>query len=74
MRCSSKGLSPRLIQLLRGLFYQFGPAKKCSGGFSVYFPGLHHGITEHVLSISFSQDVFITEEFAQIFCGALVPD
>lgn len=40
----------------------------------MYFPGLHHGITEHVLSISFSQDVFITEEFAQIFCGALVPD
>ena len=69
----SKGLSPEFIQLLQGLCYQFGPAKN-SGGFSVYFPGLHHGTTERVLSVSFPRVVFITEEFAQIFCGALVPD
>lgn len=69
----SKGLSPELIRLLKGLSYQFGPGKS-SGGFSGYFPGLHYGTTEHVLSISFPRDVFITKEFAQIFCGALVPD
>lgn len=69
----SKSLSPKLVLLPKRLFYQLGPAKS-SGNFSVCFPSLHSVTTERVSSRSFPQNVFITEEFAQIFCAVLEPD
>lgn len=71
---SLKDLSPKLIQLLKG--FSIGLVQpKAQEVFLFIFPGFTVGpLSMYYPSPLPPRNVFVTEEFAQIFCGALVPD